>query len=82
MSSENTVKDMTKGRPISLIVGFMLPLLGSYIAQQLYTIIDSIIVGQGVGVSALAAIGATDMLRNVAVWGMAGFAEGCGIVEQ
>lgn len=71
---------MTKGSPAKLITAFMLPMLGSYAAQQLYTIVDSIIVGQGVGVDALASIGATDMLRNVAVWGMSGITAGFAVL--
>ena len=76
---KDRTKDMTKGKPFPLIIKFMLPLLGSNIMQQLYTIVDTIIVGRGVGVEALAAVGATDMLRMIAVWGIAGFADGFGI---
>lgn len=72
--------DMTTGSPAKLIFRFMIPLLGSSIIQQLYTISDAIIVGKGVGVDALAAIGATDMLRSFAVWGIAGFSDGFGIL--
>ncbi len=53
------VLDMTKGRPVSLIVRFMVPLLFGNVFQQLYNMVDTIIVGRYIGVSALAAVGAT-----------------------
>ena len=51
--------DMTKGRPVSLIVKFIIPIIIGNIFQQLYTMVDTIIVGRFVGVDALAAVGAT-----------------------
>ena len=51
--------DMTKGSPLSLIVRFMLPVIAGNIFQQLYSMVDTIIVGRFVGVKALAAVGAT-----------------------
>ena len=51
-------KDMTKGSPIRLLFGFSMPLMLGNIFQQLYTVVDKVIVGQGVGVQALASIGA------------------------
>ena len=53
------VTDMTVGKPLGLLVSFMLPLLIGNIFQQLYNMVDSIIVGQYVGADALAAVGAT-----------------------
>ena len=38
------VTDMTVGKPLGLLVSFMLPLLIGNIFQQLYNIVDSIIV--------------------------------------
>ena len=52
-------KDMTKGSPARLLVGFSLPLLAGNLFQQFYSMADSIIVGKGVGVGAFAAVGAT-----------------------
>lgn len=51
--------DMTKGRPVSLIIKFIIPIIIGNIFQQLYTMVDTIIVGRFVGVDALAAVGAT-----------------------
>ncbi|MCR5726242.1 MAG: MATE family efflux transporter [Lachnospiraceae bacterium] len=50
---------MTEGNPTSLIIKFSIPMLIGNIFQQLYNLVDSVIVGQFVGSDALAAIGAT-----------------------
>lgn len=54
------VTDMTKGKPAVLLLSFAFPLILGNLGQQLYMIVDAIIVGRGVGVKALAAVGATD----------------------
>ena len=51
--------DMTTGRPSRSILRFALPLTAGYLLQQLYTVADAAIVGQQLGVQALAAIGAS-----------------------
>lgn len=51
--------DMTKGSPWKLIILFSLPLLIGNIVQQLYSMVDALIVGQFVNIDALAAVGAT-----------------------
>ena len=51
--------DMTKGNPMSIIFKFTLMLLLGNIAQQLYNIVDTIIVGRNVDALALAAVGST-----------------------
>ena len=52
------VRDMTKGSPAKLILLFAVPLMLGNIFQQLYTMVDTIVVGQVAGVQALAALGA------------------------
>ena len=52
-------KDMTKGSPMRLILGFAVPLLFGLLFQQFYSMVDTIIVGHYLGVNALAAVGAT-----------------------
>lgn len=51
--------DMTKGSPLKLILKFLIPVLLGCVFQQLYNMVDTIIVGKGVGPDALAAVGAT-----------------------
>lgn len=52
-------KDMTKGSPMRLIIGFAVPLLFGLLFQQFYSMVDAVIVGHYLGVDALAAVGAT-----------------------
>ena len=56
------VRDMTAGSPAKLILAFSVPLLIGNIFQQLYSMVDTIIVGRILGVSALAAVGSTGSL--------------------
>ncbi|MEG1390412.1 MAG: MATE family efflux transporter [Angelakisella sp.] len=54
---KNGMTDMTVGSPLRLIVLFSLPLLAGNVLQQLYNMVDSMVVGQYVGTTALAAVG-------------------------
>lgn len=55
----NMEVDMTKGNPFSVILKFMIPLFIGNMFQQLYNMVDTIIVGRYVGQNALAAVGST-----------------------
>ena len=59
------IQDMTSGSPGRLIILFAIPLMLGNICQQLYTMVDTMVVGQVVGVEALAALGAVDFLMWV-----------------
>ena len=52
-------KDITKGSPMRLILGFAVPLLFGLVFQQFYSMVDAVIVGHYLGVDSLAAVGAT-----------------------
>ena len=52
-----SMMDMTAGSPYRLIVLFSLPLLVGNVFQQLYNMVDSIVVGNWIGEKALAAVG-------------------------
>lgn len=56
------MKDLTKGNPYKLIVLFALPVFAGYIFQQLYNMVDTIIVGNTVSAAALTGVGATGPL--------------------
>ena len=56
------IQDMTSGSPGRLIILFAIPLMLGNICQQLYTMVDTMVVGQVAGVEALAALGAVDFL--------------------
>ena len=51
-------KDMTKGSPMGLILGFSIPLLFGFLFQQFYSLVDTLVIGQVEGVTALAAVSA------------------------
>ena len=50
------VKDMTKGSPMKLILGFAIPMLMGMLFQQFYNLVDTMIVGKTLGVDALAGV--------------------------
>lgn len=56
-------KDLTHGNTLKLIISFCIPLIGGAIFQQLYNVVDTMIVGRFVGVDALAAVGSTGSLN-------------------
>lgn len=70
--ANNTTKDMTSGSTMKLILGFAVPLLMGMLFQQVYSLVDTIIVGRFLGVSALAAVGATGSINFLIV----GFCQG------
>ncbi len=61
--AKNSTKDMTVGSPMKLILGFSIPLLFGFLFQQFYSVVDTIIVGQFLGVNALASVGATGSIN-------------------
>lgn len=56
-------KDLTVGSPVGLILGFAVPMLLGYLFQQFYNMVDTIIVGKCLGVTALAAVGSTGSIN-------------------
>jgi putative MATE family efflux protein len=57
--------DMTQGRPAPLIIKFAIPLIIANVFQQVYNLVDSIIVGRWVGANAFSAVGATSALTSM-----------------
>lgn len=74
------IKDMTAGAPLPLIISFALPLMVGNIFQQLYTVVDTMVVGKALGVDALAALGATDWLYWMLLGMIQGVTQGFGIL--
>ena len=64
--------NMTQGKPLGLLIRFALPLMLGNVFQQLYMVVDTAVVGRGVGMNALAAVGCVDWLN----WLMLGLAQG------
>lgn len=70
------VRNMTEGNPIRLILAVALPLMVGNIFQQLYTVVDAQVVGTVEGVSALAALGASDWFYWMFLGLIQGLAQG------
>ena len=73
-------KDLTHGSPIKLILLFALPMLMGNVFQQFYAMADTIVVGQYIGVQALAAVGATGGITFFVLGFMMGLSNGFSII--
>ncbi len=74
--------NMTEGNATSRIIKFSIPMLIGNIFQQLYNLVDSVIVGQFVGADALAAIGATNSVTFLFFALCNGIGSGGGIITS
>ena len=74
------VQDMTKGSPVKMILLFALPMLAGNIFQQLYNIVDSIVVSHGVGVGAFASVGCTSSMNFFIIGFVMGLCQGFSIL--
>lgn len=72
-------KDLTRGEPMKLILGFALPTLFGLLFQQMYSMVDTIIVGKLLGAKALAAVGATGSLNFLIIGFCSGVCSGFAI---
>lgn len=75
----SSVKDMTTGNPMGLIVTFFIPILIGNFFQQFYSFVDSIVVGKGIGDAALAAVGNTGSVHFLILGFAMGLTGGLGI---
>ena len=73
-------KDMTTGSPAGLILRFALPLMLGNVFQQFYTFVDTMVVGQALGVKALAALGAAEWLTFLMFGLVQGLVQGFSLV--
>ena len=72
--------DMTKGNPLKIFMFFSIPLLIGNVFQQLYSMVDTIIVGRFVGVDALAAVGTTGSMFFLVNGMIQGLTSGFGVL--
>ena len=70
------VMNMTEGKPAKLMLSFAFPVVLTNLGQQLYQIVDAAIVGRGVGVDALAAVGCTDWTYWMILWAVSAMTQG------
>lgn len=66
------VRDLTKNSPMKSVLFFCAPILVGNLFQQLYSIVDTFIVGRTIGLNALAAVGSTNAISFLVI----GFVQG------
>lgn len=76
----NETNNMTSGNSMKQIIMFFLPLLWGNLFQQIYSLVDSIIVGKGISDKALAAVGATGTLNFLILGFVVGMTRGFGVL--
>lgn len=74
------MKDLTKGKISTLILGFAIPVFLGNLLQLTYSLADTRIVGTFLGEQALAAVGATTTISNLIVGFLLGLANGFAII--
>jgi len=77
---EKRIQVMTEGGSAALLLRFALPLMLGNVFQQLYTMVDTAIVGKALGVGALAALGAADWLGWMMLSLIQGLTQGCSVL--
>ena len=82
MSAKEKTLNMTEGSCVKLLLVFALPMLVGNIFQQIYNLVDSVIVGRLIGADALAAIGATSSVTFLFFALCNGIGSGGGIIAS
>ena len=82
MAQTKRITDMTQGSPLRHIFMFTLPLFIGNLFQQLYNLVDSMVVGNYVGAEALAAVGTCGSLGFLFFSLSSGLAVGIGILAS
>ncbi len=80
MKKKSTAMDMTTGSIAKLLILFAVPLLLGNLFQMMYNTVDVLVVGNFVGKEALAAVGSTASIINIAVFFFNGVSVGGGVV--
>lgn len=62
LNKKEYVMDMTEGSSMKLIMKFSVPLLIGNLFQQVYSLVDSIVVGRHLGANALGGVGSVGMI--------------------
>lgn len=74
--------DLTVGKPWKVLLLYILPLFGSAVFQQLYTLADTVIAGRFAGPTALTAIGASTAIVNILMAVALGANAGCAVLAS
>ena len=81
-NKKNKAMSMTEGNIVKILLLFSIPLILGNLLQQTYNTVDSIIVGNYVGSSALAAVGSSTALINLLIGFSQGISVGAGIYSR
>ncbi|MCM1535167.1 MAG: MATE family efflux transporter [Clostridium sp.] len=74
------MKSLTSGKPLKIILAFALPLFIGQLFQLFYSLVDTRIVGETLGETSLAAVGATTTLSDMLIGLLNGFTNGAAII--
>ena len=75
-----SVKDLTEGSPMKLIIGFAFPMFLGLLFQQFYSMVDTMIVGRYLGVDPFAGVGSTGSLNFIVIGFCMGFCSGFAVL--
>ncbi|MDU2673532.1 MAG: MATE family efflux transporter [Clostridium sp.] len=78
--TNSSTMDMTKGKPYKVIIAFAILLMIGNIFQQLYSMVDTMVVGRFIGTNALAAVGATSPVVQLLIGLIVGLTGGLSVV--
>ena len=73
---ESMTTDLTEGTPWKIIMRFSIPLFFTFLLQQFYNMVDTIVVGQFLGKDALAGVGSTGAINFMIIGFCMGLANG------
>ena len=77
---KSATTDLTKGSIIKALLLFTIPIMLGNILQQVYNIADTAIIGNILGDTALAAVGAAAPIYELVIGSSGGFANGLGVI--
>ena len=79
-NASSALKDMTQGEPFKLIILYSIPLLLGSLFQQMYSMVDTVIVGRMLGTNALAAVGNTGPMNFLVLGFVFGVSSGFAVI--
>lgn len=82
MKANKKAIDLTQGTPIKQILLFTLPLFLGELFQQLYNVVDTLVVGRFVSSKALGAVGSTFPIIFIAISVSTGLSIGCSVITS
>lgn len=82
MTGSKSVRNLTQGKIFSQILFFVIPVIIGNLLQELYNVVDTLIVGQTLGEIKLAAVGSTSSLNFFALGFFIGLSAGCSVITS